>query len=71
MVSCLEEMRMTPERLVRPTVGLIPTTEFMADGHMIEPSVSVPSVTVAKSAAAAIAEPLLDEQVSAVSTYGF
>jgi hypothetical protein len=34
-------------------VGLIPTTELKLDGHIIEPSVSVPMVTATKFAAAA------------------
>jgi hypothetical protein len=51
-VSCLEDMGMTPARLVNPTVGLVPTTEFNDDGQSMDPSVSVPSVT-----AAAIAGP--------------
>ena len=62
MVSCLGEMGTTPARLVRPIVGLMPTTELRLDGHKIDPSVSVPSVTVAKFAAADIADPLLDPQ---------
>lgn len=59
---------MTPVRLVRPTVGLIPTTELKLEGQIMDPSVSVPSVTVTKLAAAAIAEPLLDAQGVADST---
>jgi hypothetical protein len=66
MVSCLVEKGMTPDRLVNPTVGLIPTTEFNAAGQSIEAVVSVPSVT-----AAAIAGPVLDPHGSADSTYGF
>ena len=53
-------MGITPARLVRPTVGLMPTTELILDGHKIDPSVSDPTVTVAKFAAADIADPLLD-----------
>jgi hypothetical protein len=52
-------------------VGLIPTTEFSDAGHSMEPAVSVPSVTAAMLAAAAIAEPVLDPHGSAESTYGF
>ena len=48
-------MGITPARLVNPTVGLIPTTEFSDAGQSIEPSVSVPSVTAVMLAAAAIA----------------
>uniref|UniRef100_J3LVT1 Uncharacterized protein n=1 Tax=Oryza brachyantha TaxID=4533 RepID=J3LVT1_ORYBR len=70
MVSCLGEMGMTPARLVSPTVGLIPTTEFFDAGQSIDPSVSVPSVTAAMFAAAASADPLLDPHGSVDSTYG-
>lgn len=59
-VSSLGDIGMTPARLVNPTVGLIPTTEFNEDGQSMDPSVSVPSVTAARFAAAAIAEPVLD-----------
>lgn len=38
---------------------------------MMDPSVSVPIVTAAMFAAAAIAEPLLDEHGVADGTYGF
>ena len=51
---------MTPARLVRPTVGLMPTTALLLDGQRIEPSVSVPSVTAARFAATDMADPLLD-----------
>src|SRR3989449_11690212 len=44
-VSCECEMGMTPARLTRPTVGLIPTTPFAVAGQTIEPSVSVPMDT--------------------------
>lgn len=59
---------MTPSRLVRPTVGLIPTTELRPDGHKIEPAVSVPRGPAAIFAATDIADPLLDPQVSADRT---
>ena len=61
-VSCLCEIGMTPARLVRPTVGLMPTTKLQLHGHKIEPSVSVPSDTAAIFAATDIAGPLLDPQ---------
>jgi hypothetical protein len=44
-LSCLGDIGTTPARLVRPTVGLMPTTKFLLDGHKIEPSVSVPTDT--------------------------
>ncbi|KAL0907545.1 hypothetical protein M5K25_021960 [Dendrobium thyrsiflorum] len=60
IVSCLGEIGITPARLVSPTVGLMPTTEFFAAGQRIDPSVSMPSETVTILAATAIADPLLD-----------
>lgn len=59
---------MTPARLVSPTVGLMPTTEFAAAGQIMDPSVSVPSDTDTILAATAIADPLLDPQGLADST---
>src|SRR5438309_810433 len=69
-VSCSAEIGMTPVRLTRPSVGLIPTSSFVPDGHTIEPSVSVPMVTVARSAAAATADPLDEPHGLRSSTYG-
>lgn len=68
MVSCLGVMGMTPARLVSPSVGLIPTTEFQDEGQSMEPSVSLPSVTAARFAAAATPGPALDPHGSADST---
>ncbi|ERN13458.1 hypothetical protein AMTR_s00041p00206290 [Amborella trichopoda] len=59
-VSCQGDIRITPALLVRPRVGLIPTTVLALDGVMMEPSVSVPKVTVARFVAALIADPVLD-----------
>src|SRR5205823_745030 len=70
-VSWLWEIGMTPARLVRPTVGLIPTTPFDEAGQRIEPSVSVPRETVARLAAMAAADPELEPQGVRSSTYGF
>lgn len=70
-VSCLGVTGTTPDRLVKPTVGLIPTTELKMDGHKMEPSVSVPSDTEAIFAATETADPLLDPHGSADATYGF
>ena len=64
-------MGITPARLVRPRVGLIPTTELTEEGQRIEPSVSVPRVTVTMFAATAMADPLLDPQGLADKLYGF
>src|SRR5581483_4347866 len=69
-VSWLWEMGTTPDRLVRPTVGLMPTTPHMAPGHSIDPSVSVPIESGAKPAATAAAEPELDPQGDRSRAYG-
>src|SRR5215468_9027042 len=61
-VSCVCEMGTTPARLVRPTVGLMPTTPLAFAGQTMLPSVSVPKDTVAKLADAAAPEPELDPQ---------
>jgi hypothetical protein len=49
-----------PARLVRPTVGLIPTTPLAFAGQTMLPSVSVPNETAAKFDDTAAAEPELD-----------
>src|SRR5437763_4991368 len=69
-VSCSAEIGITPDRLTRPSVGLMPTSEFAPDGHTIDPSVSLPMVTVARLAAAPAPEPLLDPHGLRSSTYG-
>lgn len=61
-MSCVGLTGITPERLVRPRVGLMPTTELALEGHRMEASVSVPRVAAAKFAATAMADPLLDPQ---------
>jgi hypothetical protein len=48
-----------PDRLARPTVGLIPTNPLADEGQMIEPSVSVPTPTEARFAAIAAPVPEL------------
>ena len=70
-VSCPGEIGMTPARLVRPKVGLIPTTEFALEGHRSDPSVSVPSDTVTMFVATDIADPVLEPHGSTDATYGF
>jgi hypothetical protein len=65
-LSCLGEIGMTPARLVRPTVGLMPTTKFLLDGDKIEPSVSVPTATATIFAATDIADPLLEPKGSSI-----
>ena len=42
---------MTPYRLMRPTVGLMPASMFWFDGLRIEPDVSVPTLAAQKLAA--------------------
>src|SRR5215470_1422718 len=59
-VSCVCEIGTTPARLVRPTVGLIPTTPFALAGQTMLPSVSLPNETVAKFEDVAAPDPELD-----------
>ena len=54
------EMGMMPERLQSPTVGLMPTMPLLDEGHMMEPPVSVPTVSAHRLAEAAAPEPELD-----------
>src|SRR3989442_9788703 len=61
---------MTPARLVRQTVGLMPTTELTPEGQTIDPSVSVPIDTVTRFAATAWPEPELEPQGVRSSEYG-
>ena len=53
---------MTPARLTRPTVGLMPTTPQLFAGPTMLPSVSVPMATEVKFAATAAAEPELEPE---------
>src|SRR5438105_583567 len=59
-VSWLAAIGTTPCRLINPTVGLIPTTEFAFAGLNMEPDVSVPTVAAARFAAATTPGPELD-----------
>ena len=61
-VSWLCEIGMIPERLISPSVGLMPTSELAFDGQTIEPSVSVPIAAAQRLAAAAAPEPELEPQ---------
>src|SRR5256885_10823350 len=54
-----------------PRVGLIPTSEHAADGHTIDPSVSVPIPTAAKFAEIAAPVPELEPHGLRSSAYGF
>src|SRR5918911_2458534 len=69
-VSCWAEIGTMPLRLTRPRLGLMPTSPFAPDGHTIEPSVSVPTATVARSAAAITPDPELEPHGLRSRTYG-
>src|SRR5437762_4259152 len=60
-----------PDRLIRPTVGFIPTNELWVEGQTIEPSVSVPMPAMARFAAIAAPVPELEPQALRSSAYGF
>ena len=62
-VSWLWEIGITPSRLMRPTVGLKPTSPFSDDGETIDPSVSVPTPSGTRLAATAAAVPELEPLV--------
>src|SRR5881275_2965018 len=64
-------MGIIPVRLIKPSVGLIPTIPFADDGHTIEPSVSLPTATMHRLADVAAPEPELDPQALRSSAYGF
>src|SRR4051812_12203244 len=61
---------MTPARLQRPMVGLSPTIPLAPAGQTIEPSVSVPMPTVARSAAIPAPVPELEPHGLRSRTYG-
>src|SRR5438309_11284070 len=61
---------MTPDRLTRPSVGLIPTMPQHVAGETIEPSVSVPIATAQRLAATATPEPELDPDGLRSRAYG-
>src|SRR5689334_17852286 len=61
---------MTPARLHKPSVGLIPTSPLAPDGQTIEPSVSVPTAATARSAAAETPDPELEPHGLRSRTYG-
>ena len=62
---------MIPDRLTRPTVGLMPTSPLTDDGQTMEPSVSVPTPSAARLAAMAAPVPELEPQGLRSSAYGF
>ena len=55
-VSWSAVIGMTPYRLTRPTVGLMPTSMFWLDGLRIDPDVSVPTFAAQKLAAVPMPE---------------
>jgi len=59
-VSWLADSGMTPARLTRPMVGLIPTRPLQLEGETIDPSVSLPIAAAHRLAAVATPEPLLE-----------
>src|SRR5512140_3871534 len=69
-VSGVCEIGMITLRLTSPTVGLIPTSEHVADGLTIEPVVSEPIAAAQKLDATAAAEPELDPDGVRSSAYG-
>src|SRR5207237_1747920 len=69
-VSWTCEIGTMPARLVRPTVGLMPTTPFAFAGQTMLPSVSVPNDTAAKFEDTAAPEPELDPQGLRSIPYG-
>src|SRR5260370_33129744 len=62
---------MIPERLTRPTVGLMPTMPLNDEGETMEPSVSVPIAAAQRFAATATADPELEPEGFRSSAYGF
>src|SRR2546426_8678579 len=69
-VSWLCAMGIIPERLTRPSVGLIPTRPLIDAGHVTEPSVSVPTATAQRLAAVAAPDPELEPHGLRSSAYG-
>src|SRR5438067_13940864 len=59
-VSCVCEMGMTPARLTRPTVGLMPTTPLAFAGQPMLPSVSGPVDPAVRFPEATAPDPELD-----------
>src|ERR1700733_2961906 len=57
MVSWLNDTGTIPSRLIKPRVGLIPTTLFAEDGERMEPPVSEPVPATARFAATAAPVP--------------
>src|SRR6516225_362142 len=62
---------MAPRRLTRPYVGRNPLAPQNADGHTMEPHVSVPIANPASPAATMAPDPDDDPQVQQVLSQGF
>src|SRR5947209_6008089 len=60
-----------PAPLIKPRVGLIPTSAQADDGQTTEPSVSVPMPTAARFVAIAAPVPELEPHGLRSNTYGF
>src|SRR5437762_9408112 len=60
----------TPRTLIRPYVGLSPTTPHNDDGIRIEPPVSLPSEPMHNSAASAAADPPDEPPGTRVTSHG-
>ena len=63
ILSIDHAIAIAPEQLTRPKLGRIPEMPQCADGQMIEPRVSEPSVKADKAAAVIAPEPLEDPHV--------
>src|SRR4030042_4931077 len=70
-VSWVNDIGIMPERLSKPTVGLIPTMPLLFEGHTIEPSVSVPIAAMHRLADTATPDPELEPHGLRSITYGF
>ena len=70
-VSCDAAIGRMPCWLTRPSVGRSPTMPCAAAGLMIEPDVSVPTVSAARPAAAAAPEPDEEPLGLTSASYGF
>src|SRR5215467_3537173 len=70
-VSWLCAIGIIPARLIKPTVGLIPTIPFAEEGQTTDPSVSVPTAAAQRFAETATPDPELEPQGFRSSAYGF
>src|SRR4029079_15836275 len=64
-------MGMIPDRLTRPSVGLIPTRPLPDDGQTMDPSVSLPIAATHRFAEVAAPEPAIEPQGFRSRAYGF